>query len=39
MEELLGNELDVSKIKQKSNTRVPYAERFKVYTTHIFFYG
>lgn len=38
MEELLGNELDVSKIKQKSNTRVPYAEGFKVYT-HIFFYG
>ena len=29
MEELLENELDISKIKQKSNTVVPYAERIK----------
>ena len=29
LEELLENELDISKIKQKSNTVVPYAERIK----------
>ena len=38
LEELLENELDISKIKQKSNTVVPYAERIKVYI-HIISFG